>query len=154
MGAYGIGQGWGIARRCHYLYHAYQEDGGFRLALIKGVLSGRKDCRHHQGDLWALLGRIPSDGHILGRSSKLLSAVFLVKQGLIALAPLNHGVQDGEQGASEFCDGVFRAWGEFRVDGFLHQSVVQQFLQLDVQYARGSFGQCLVQLGGAHGGMA
>lgn len=67
------------------------------------------------------------------------------------LSPFNHGIYDGEQGASQLGDGIFRPGRQFGIDGLLHQSVIGQFPELHVEHSGRSFGQRTVQFAWTQG---
>lgn len=51
------------------------------------------------------------------------SSVLLLKHLEVLFAPPLHGVDYGQQGASRFCDAVFRPRWQFGEDSFCHEAV-------------------------------
>ena len=78
-----------------------------------------------------------------------LLPVFPLKQIRIPVTPLYHGVDNRDKGLSQWRNGIFGTWRQFGKDGFGHQAVLHQLLQLNVQYTGSSLGEKFVKLTGA-----
>ena len=81
--------------------------------------------------------------------SLFFPAVFPLKQIRIPVTPLYHGVDNRDKGLSQWRNGIFGTWRQFGKDGFGHQAVLHQLLQLNVQYTGSSLGEKFVKLTGA-----
>ena len=77
-------------------------------------------------------------------------AILPLKQRLVFRTPLEHGIDDGNQGHAQRCDGVLRPRRQLGIDGLFDQAILDQLLQLQVEHPRSRLGQRLVQFTGAH----
>ena len=88
------------------------------------------------------------------RHATILFTKFLFKQFRIFFSPPNHSINNGNQRHSQRSDSILRTRRQFWENGFRHQPVLHQFLQLHIKHTRRGFGEYLVQFARAQGTVA